>query len=78
MIEKFNFESFEDDKEKKEEILYIEPLNIPFKQIEIPKINKLTTRIDSFKESYISKSLRTFRNLNNSSYRFIIRTINLN
>jgi len=78
MIEKFDpFEAFENNKEKKEEILYIEPLNIPFKQIEIPKIEKLSSNIDSFNESYTCKSIRAYKNISNTC-KFITRRINLN
>jgi len=79
MIEKFDpFEAFRNNDEKKEEILYIEPINLPFKHFEVPIIGKLNVpKIDSFKESHILRSLKVIKNINNLN-KFEVKNIDLN
>lgn len=79
MIEKFDpFDAFGNKEEKKEELLYIEPLNIPFKSFEIPNINKIPkAQIDTFEESYMLKSFKILRKINILD-KFIPKNINLN
>lgn len=56
MMENFNpFETFK-EKEKKEEILHIDPIYIPFKDIK-------TTQIDIFQMSYKLKCIKVFKNI---------------
>jgi hypothetical protein len=72
MIEKFDpFDAFGNKEEKKEELLYIEPF-------EIPNINRIPkAQIDTFEESYMLKSFKIFRKINTLD-KFIPKNINLN